>query len=88
VLARKSRKRCINLAVCVGIEHPDLQAAKAGSFVWTLQHMTIITLTLGLMVTLGSVFITGIVASRHQLKYESFGQRASFVKALPGTSVS
>jgi len=38
----------------------------------TLQHMTIITLTLRLMVTLGSVFITGIVASRHHLKYESF----------------
>src|ERR1700731_4302439 len=37
-----------------------------------LSNMTIITLTLGLMVTLGSVFITGIVASRHQLKYESF----------------
>jgi hypothetical protein len=32
--------------------------------------MTIITLTLGLMITLGSVFITGIVASRNQLKYE------------------
>jgi hypothetical protein len=29
----------------------------------TLQHMTIITLALGLMVTLGSVFITGIVAA-------------------------
>jgi hypothetical protein len=40
--------------------------------VWTLQHMTIITLTLGLMVTLGSVFITGIVASRYQFEYESF----------------
>ena len=43
----------------------------------TLQHMTIITLTLGLMVTLGSVFITGIVASRHQLKYESFSKGMS-----------
>jgi len=41
----------------------------------TLQHMTIITLTLGLMVTLGSVFITGIVASRHQLKYELLSGR-------------
>ena len=45
---------------------------RPGAFVWTLQHMTIITLTLGLMVTLGSVFITGIIASRHQIKYESF----------------
>ena len=45
---------------------------RPGAFVWTLQHMTIITLTLGLMVTLGSVLITGIVASRHQLEYESF----------------
>jgi hypothetical protein len=50
----------------------EVPHAQAGSFVWTLQDMTIITLTLGLMVTLGSVFITGIVASRHQIKYESF----------------
>jgi hypothetical protein len=55
-----------------GSARVEVPHAQAGSFVWTLQHVTIVTLTLGLMVTLGSVFITGIVASRYQFKYESF----------------